>query len=192
MKNKLITPLLVALALAELLLVFLSWILSVTTTADIHSLLSGEGLRWYLGRLNDIMLSPVLVWILLLSVSAGCLHKSRVLSHHRSYWEKLAFRMSLFVLLLYCALLVLLAAMPHAVLLSATGQLLPSPFIHAIVPLLSFGLLVVSVCYGLITRTFASVSDIIEAACYGLAKSAPLLLIYLLAVQLYASLRFVF
>jgi hypothetical protein len=50
----------------------------------------------------------------------------------------------------------------------------------------------VSVTYGLAARTFTNLSDIIQSVSWGLSQAAPLFLIYVLAIQLYESLCYVF
>ena len=82
--------------------------------------------------------------------------------------------------------------MPHAVLLSATGTLWPSPFSASLVPVMAFALLSAAVLYGIVAGTFASLADVYHALLDGLRLSAPLLLFYILLAQLFFSLCFVF
>ena len=57
------------LLVGQLLLLLVSWLLSaVFPVSGIHSLLSGEGLRWFFGSFADMLATPVLVWILLRSM----------------------------------------------------------------------------------------------------------------------------
>jgi aminobenzoyl-glutamate transport protein len=86
----------------------------------------------------------------------------------------------------------LLAMIPHAVLLSATGDLWPSPFSYSLIPALSFSLCLFSIVYGTIAGTFQSLRDVYNALLYGIRWAAPLLLFYLLFIQFYETLMFVF
>jgi len=88
--------------------------------------------------------------------------------------------------------ILMLTVVPHAVLLSATGQLFPSPFSRALVPILSFGLLLLSTVYGWASGRFTTFSDVIDSMAYGISQVAPLFVLYILLVQFCDSLRFVF
>ena len=52
--KKTITVACVAILIANLLLVLLSWIISAIGVAGVRSLISSEGLRWFLSRYVDI------------------------------------------------------------------------------------------------------------------------------------------
>jgi len=195
MKSKIVAWVAAVLVVAELLLVFLSWLLSATMTEGVHSLLSSEGIRWLAGHATQTLLSPLLVWMILCAMSAGCLVKSGLLQslrHRHSYRHRLALRSTLVVLVVCIGVLLLLTAVPHAVLLSATGSLWPSPFSEVLIPALALVLLLLSVCYGVIAHSFASIVDITDSLVWGLAKAAPLILLYVLGIQFFLSLRFVF
>lgn len=193
----------VALAWAEVLLVLTSWLLSATMTGGVRSLLSSEGVRWFFGSFTTMLASPILVSLLLLSMAGGCLWQSGIIrkipnrktENHKStvtYRERVALRSVVALTLLYVAIIVMLTAIPHAMLLSATGRLFPSPFSHALVPIVAFGVITVSSIYGIVSGRFASLADTVSSLSFGIAKAAPLFLIYILAIQFYESLRFVF
>ena len=74
---------------------------------------------------------PLLAWLLLLLIAGGCLVRSGLFSRRQGYRDRIALRFSLALLLAYVAFLPLLTAMPHALLLSATGSLFPSVFLPA-------------------------------------------------------------
>ncbi len=193
------------LLIAELVLILLSWILSATMIEGVRSLLSGEGMRWFFGRFAEIIASPLLAWLVLLLIAVGCLVSSGLssaLSHlvlraaspapRLNYRDRLALRLSLAFLLVYVVVILLLTAMPHAVLLSATGSLFPSAFSDGLVPALSFGLVVVSIAYGVMSGRFHTLADILESLSVGIRGGAPFFLLYVLLIQLYESLWFVF
>ena len=195
MKSKIVAHIALTLLILELVLVFVSWLLSATMTAGVRPLLSNEGVRWLCGHFVDVVLSPLLAWILLLGMACGVLVKSRLphaIVHHESYRERLALRVSFVVLTGYVAIVVWMIAVPQALLLSATGSLWPSPFSRALVPLVAFGCSLVAVCYGSLSHTFSSLSSVTDAFAWGIAKAAPMLLLYVLAIQFYESLHFVF
>ena len=183
--------------IAETLLVILSWLLSALRVEGVRSLLSSEGIRWFFSSFNDLVASPVLVWLLLLMCALGCLQKSRATSIFRgtkaiSFRDRLALYVAIAFLLIYGVIIILLTLMPHAILLSATDHLFPSAFSRSLVPIISFGICVFSVSFGLMAGVMRNLSDILQALSFGIAKGAPLLVFYLFAVQLVGCLRFVF
>lgn len=187
-----------SLVVGELLLVLVSWLLSATATGDVRSLLSSEGIRWFVGGFVSMLSTPWLVWLLLLSMSGGCLWQSGLLailntpSSALNYRQRIAQRMTFAFLIIYIGVILLLTAVPHAILLSATGQLLPSPFSRAFIPIVAFGLLLLSIAYGRISGRFTSVADVLAALSFGIGRSAPLFILYVLAIQFFESLCFVF
>ena len=194
MHSKALSRIAASLAIAEVLVVIVSWLLSATMTEGVHSLLSPEGVRWFFSNFTSILLTPLLSWLLLAAMAWGVLRASGIVATPAtsSSRRRLSLRISILVLVTYLSLIVLLVAVPHAMLLSATGQLWPSPFSASIVPLLAFGVVLVSAAYGLSARTLRSFSDICQALICGLAAAAPLLFIYILAAQLFESFLYVF
>ena len=181
------------LMLAELLLILRSWVLSAAMPmSGVRSMLSGEGIRWFLGHFAHVLATPVLVWLLLLAMAYGSIRHCGIFEDRSSYRSRRALWLSTFYLIIYIGVVLLLAVVPHAVLLSATGDLWPSPFSASLVPVIAFGLLSIGVVYGVVAGTFLSFSDVYESLLHGIRQSAPLLLFYVLVAQLYYSLRFVF
>ncbi len=183
------------LIIGELALILMSWFLTATMTDGVRSLLSGEGIRFFFGSFTQMLLQPVLVWMLLLSMAVGCLRGSGMLKAFRreEFRRRLtALRLSAVLLLVMLAVVVALSYMPHAVLLSATGTFWPSPFSRALVPIVAFAIVVLAAFYGLMTRHFLSFADVCQAMAHGLAQWAPLFVLYVLAAQFIASFHYVF
>ena len=99
---------------------------------------------------------------------------------------------SLGFLAVYVVIVLLMTVSPHAVLLSASGLLWPSPFSASLVPITAFGIFLAAIFYGVVAGTFQTLSDVYESLVYGLRQCAPLLPVYILFMQLYESFRFVF
>ncbi len=180
---------------ALLVLIFVSWLLSATTGDNVRSLLSPEGIRFFFGGFAEMVQKPLLVWLLLLSMSWGCLRESGLLGAFSlpvGYRQRQGLLLVAVLLLVIVGVMLLLTSTSHAVLQSATGQLWPSPFSRALVPVVAFAVVILSSVYGLATRRFLSVSDVCGSLIAGIASAAPLLFIYVLAVQFYDSLLFVF
>lgn len=185
------------LLMAELLLFILSWLLSATRMEGVRSLLSSEGIRWFFGSFTEMVASPLLVWLLLGLIAYGCLKRSGLLSITQSkfsisYRQRVALRVALVFLVIYVVMIALLTLMPHAILLSATGSLFPSAFSRSLIPILAFGICLVSISYGLVSGHLSGLGDILSALSFGIAGGASIIILYLLFIQFYESLRFVF
>lgn len=200
-----------ALIIAQVSLFLVSWLITAARPEiAMHSLLSSEGLRWFFGRFVQNLATPVLVWLLLLSVAYGCVVSSglgKVLKEWASrrlgtskkaddftlsYRQRFALRMVIFELCLVIGVMLLLTAVPHAALLSVTGQLFPSSFSASIVPVVAFAICIFSITYGVMSGRFHSVPEIFRSICTGIAPTTPLWILYILAAELYFSVRFVF
>ena len=185
--------LMLLLLIAEVVLILTSWILSAMRVEGVRSLLSGEGVRWFFGNFTSMVASPLLACLVLMLVSLGCLQKCGLFSRpHTSYRDRMALRLTIVFLVIYVGVVLLLTAVPHAVLLSSTGSLFPSPFSRSIVPLLSFGIILISISFGLVSGRFQTLSDVLDALSFGCRKGAPLFSFYIMVIQLYESLKFVF
>ena len=186
------------LVLAQLVLVIVSWLLSATRLEGVRSLLSSEGIRWFIGDFSSIIASPLLAWLLLILIALGALQKSGAVSLFATryslftYRDRVALRVALAFLIIYIVIIGLLTLLPHAILLSATGSLFPSAFSRSLLPIIALGICFTSIAFGVVAGRLRSLSDVLNAMSYGIVQGAPMMIIYLLAIQLYASLRFVF
>ena len=178
---------------AELLLILLSWYLAATQTEGVRSLLSSEGIRWFFGQYTAVLLRSELIWLLLASMAGGTLWRSDIMGRgDQNLRRTYALRISLVVFVILLIVVMLLVLVPHAVLLSSTGQLWPSPFSRASVPLLALLIIVTSIFYGIVSRTFTSLVSIISSLTWGIEKASSLILLYIFAFHFYESLRYVF
>ena len=181
-----------ALALAHLLLILTSWVWSAAMPlSGVRSMLSSEGIRWFLGHFAELMASPVLVWILLGAMAYGAVVRCRGNLQGNNYRSSRARIISLGFLAVYVAIVLLLTVSPHAVLLSASGLLWPSPFSASLVPITALGILLAAILYGVVAGTFQTLSEVYESLVFGLRQCAPLLPVYILFMQLFESFRFV-
>ncbi len=192
MNKRLIALACVAFGVAELLLVILSWLLSATRLEGVRSLISSEGIRWFVGEFTYTLASPLLVWLLLALVALGCLQRSGLMSRGRGYRDWVALRVSFSFMIIYVVIICLLTLMPHAILLSVTGSLFPSAFSRALVPIICFGVGVLSISFGMVSGRLHTLTDILDALTFGLQQGAPLIILYIMFFQFYASLLFVF
>ena len=169
-----------------------SWLLAAAIpTSGVRSLLSSEGLRWLLGHFSSMLGTPVLLCLLLLLMAYGSLKGCGILHFKSSYRQSRALIITLLLLVTYVGVIVLLVMIPHAVLLSATGSLWPSPFSAAIVPLIAFGVTLLSAVYGYVAGRYCNMSDVYQSLINGIRYGAPWLLFYVLLGQIYYSLQFI-
>ena len=190
--KRLLPHIALALVIVQLLLMLVSWLFSAAyPTSGVRSLLSAEGLRWLMGHFSDLLATPLLVWIVLCSIAWGCLSRSCLLRRPTNYRERRAQLMAWLLLAVIVGIMVLLTAIPHAVLLSAVGGLWPSPFSASLVPVIAFSVTLISAFYGMVSGRFEQLSAVYDAVLLGICQGAPWLLFYVLVTQIYESLRFV-
>jgi p-aminobenzoyl-glutamate transporter AbgT len=200
-KDKILAYIALMLCVAQLAVVIISWIISATGAGTTtRSLLGAEGIRWFFGHFVDNMLTPLLVWMLILSIAIGSFIHSGLAEAIKnifckvrlSFRERIAFRLALVELFVFILLILLLTVIPHAILLSSTGNLIPSSFSKSFIPILAFTLCFISVSYGAMAGRLNSMSKVLRNLTVGIAGSLPLWLYYILLTQLYCSLRFSF
>lgn len=178
----------------QLLLIVVSWILTaIMPDLRLRSILGSEGLRWFLGAFVDNISSNVVVWILLLGMAIGEIKQSNLIYAILNYKQTTDYeRMALFVVLWevvgIAAVIILLAFVPHAVLLSALGTLLPSSFSASIIPIMSFSLMSIAITYGCITGAIRTVESVFSSMCNGIAIVAPVVVVYIFIAEFYYSL----
>ena len=192
MRNKYLPHIAFLLFAAQLLLMLVSWLLAAANPASgVRSLLSSEGLRWFLGHFSDVLGTPVLLCLLLLLMAYGSLKNCGILQFKSSYRQSRALIITLLLFVVYVGVIVLLVMIPHAVLLSATGSLWPSPFSAAVVPLFAFGMTLLSTVYGYVAGSYRNMSDVYQSLIDGIRCGAPWLMFYVLLGQIYYSLQFI-
>lgn len=185
------------LLVGQCVLVIVSWLLQAMRLEGVRSMLSSEGIRWFIGGFSDIVASRLLVWLILLLISLGSLQQSGVVTFfttkgERSFRDRLALRVAFGFLAIYAIVICMLTLIPHAILLSVKGSLFPSSFSRSIVPIVCFALTLFSVVYATMSGNKKTGEDILGILSYGIRQGASLIIIYIMAIQFYASLRFVF
>lgn len=211
MKSKLGWTVLV-LVTAQLALILLSWLITAAfPELPIRSLLSSEGVRWFFGSFTANQLTPLLAWFITAAMAVGACVRSRLwaafctkmsgLLHRRDstdgrqglhYRERIGLRLALAEFMVYVVIMLLLTIVPHAILLSVTGELFPSAFSSSLIPSLSFVLIVMSLSYGVASGTVDSVARMHRVLVGGLEAGARIVPAYVIGVQLYMSLLYVF
>jgi len=212
MRNKLGYIVLVLLV-SQLALILLSWLVTAAfPELPMRSVLSSEGIRWFFGSFVSNQLSPLLIYFIMAVMAVGACVRSRLydalretLSNTRSslttssdhqhkvhYREKVGLRIALVEFIVYVIIMVLLTAIPHAILLSVTGQLFPSSFSSSFIPSLSLIIIIMSLTYGVASGTIDSVTKMHKVLVGGLEVGSRLVPTYVVGIQLYMSIRYVF
>lgn len=196
MKTKITTYSVVTLAILLILLVIGSWLVSILfPSLEVRSMISGEGARWFLGTYSSFLASAPTSWMVIIGVTWGVMSESGMIrcvaDKHRKYRERLALYSAIVLFSLYVIAVALLSVVPHAVLLSADGNLFPSPFSRSIIPMSCFGLFLSSAIFGIISGNTPRPSDVVSAMLSGITSVAPILVIWLFLSQFVMSLRFV-
>lgn len=187
--------LMVFLAAGQLLVILLSWLLSVALPdLSVHSLLSSEGIRWFFGRFSYNIATPMTAWLIVATIAYGCLSSCGMLELRRpiDFRQRIALRFVVYEIIAFTAIILLLTLMPHAVLLSVDGNILSSSFINSFIPYVSFVVCVVSISYAYMSGKYSSKADIFNMLCEGSRKLAPVFVLYVLLAQLVYSILFVF
>lgn len=179
------------LVVLQLLLVLVSWLVTAAATFPIiHSLLSAEGVRWFVGHLTFNLQSPVLVWIILVAIASGTIYHAWLA--HSIAPSRSALHAVVVELVVFVVVLLLLSVTPHALLLSVTGSLFPSSFSDGLLPMLCFMATVCSLTYCVFTRQVRTIGEAYAILCTGLRWAVVVIPFYIVASQLFHSLLYVF
>lgn len=194
MKSKICAYAMLLLALAQIVLVLLSWLITAAMPeAFPRSMLSPEGIRWFFGSFSDNLESPWLVGLLLICIAWGTLQTSGLLHFDRTiYRHRNALRLVLIELVLFVAVILLLTVVPHAILLNVMGGIEASSFSRSILPYICFAVIVMSLSFGAVSNRLQGIEAMGESVSEGIRMAAPYFVIYILANQLYSSIEYLF
>ena len=194
MKSKICAYAMLLLALAQVILVLLSWLITAAMP-DVfpRSMLSPEGIRWFFGSFTDNLESPWLVWLLLISIAWGTLQGSGILHYDRTiYRHRNALLLVSVEFVLFLSVILLLTIVPHAILLNVMGGIEASSFSRSILPYICLAIIVMSLSFGVVSNRFMGVEAIGETLSDGIRQAAPYFVIYILVNQLYSSIEYLF
>lgn len=189
----------IVVALTQLLLFLVSWlVVAASPETTIRSLLSSEGFRWFFGSFVDNVTTPPLAWIIVSAMAYGAIRDSAIIKtwnkgrRNWTYRQTFAFRIVSVQILAFALFVALVAFVPHAPLLSATGSLQHSSFLHSIIPITAAALTLAAGTYGLLTATMRNIVDVVKALVRGVESSAILIVLYIFAAELFFSIAYVF
>lgn len=174
----------------QLLLVLVSWLVTAADPqAPVHSLLSAEGVRWFVGHLTSNLQTPALIWLMLVAVSGGTL--ARAVTAYRQSPSRPAMRVVAVELVLFLVVALLLTAVPHAMLLSVTGSLFPSSFSDGLLAMICLVVMVCSITYCMVSRQVRTIAEAYETLCYGTKFFGVIVPLYVAGAQFLSSLLYV-
>lgn len=187
------------LLLSQVLLMLLSWMWTAAVPeSQIHSLLSAAGIRWLLGSFIGNEASPLLIWIILAhmmmeaSRETGLLKALGHMRHHQLDAQQRSGLQAFALTIVLMVVVILLLTMPeHAILDNLSGTLFPSSFSVSFVAMLLLGGLSAAISYGVFSSSLRNMSDVFTCFLGGGHRLIPILAIYLPAMELYCSLRYV-
>lgn len=180
------------LGVAQIALMLASWLLTAAMPDDfVRSLLSAEGIRWFFGKFEGNLASPVMVWLLLGSISYGAWHKSRIFHYDRKeYRQRVAMAWAVVEFAIAVLMMMALTLLPHAILLNVMGGLFPSSFTQSFIPYCAFAVTVISITFGIVSGNLKGVEGGFNAMTYGISACAPLFVLYIIGMQLYESILY--
>ena len=190
-------------AIAEIVLFLTSWLLTAAKPdMAMRSLLSAGGIRWFFGNFATNLANPALAYLVVLAIACGSFVTGglwdalrKLVTGKRSLLtsqQLFALNGVLLMFILEAIVVLLLTLLPHAILLSITGELFPSSFSDSIVPILAFIGTSVSVFYSLLSRRLHNVYEVGQAMSSAGSWLMPLLLLYVFASVFYHSFIYVF
>ncbi len=193
MKKKIWAYIALTIALAQVVLVLTSWLVTAAMPEIFdRSLLSPEGIRWFFGQFQENLASPLLVWLLLVSIAWGVLRRSGLGEFDASeYRQRIAMRLVVAELMMFLFVIMALTLVPHAILLNVMGGLIPSSFSSCIVPYVCFAVAFISVSFGTMSGKLKGLEDIFEALTAGIGNMSHLFFLYVLVTQLFYSFMYV-
>lgn len=194
MNNRRISYLCLAVVAVEIVAITGAWIASaVNPFGHFNNPLSGEGVRWMFRNMMSAMTSEWLVALLLFAISYGCITDSGLLkavfcrekSQRESYQyrERMGLRLALIMTLIFVATMILLTMLPEALLLSATGDVFPSPFSEAIAPAVCLWLTSTSIVFGIVKGTFRTIPQVFGSFYGGISRCAPFVVLLILSLH---------
>jgi len=191
----------IAFTVGLVILIFLSWLLSSAGVTNVHSMLSSEAIRWFFGRFVENLSSPLLVWMILITIAIGACDSSNILKgisnvkynrRQNTLRDRSALMIVFIETVIFIIALLLLTVVPHAILLNIRGEISNSSFSHSIVPVTAFYVTLVSVSYGYVSGRIRNARQLMESMTSAFSMMAPLFVVYIFAIQFFVTMRYVF
>ena len=164
------SALLFVLLIAHLLLPLLAW-LGSAAGFPLGNLFSSEGIRWYYLHIQDCYRSPFMAVVFPVVLVFGAIERSGLSEIIKDTISK--------------------GVLSHAILLSVTGHLYPSPFVSGILQTMSLGFVLTSLLYAVLSFHLRGWQECLSVLYWGIQRYDVWILISMLAAQLYNTLCYV-
>lgn len=186
----------IVLLVIQLMLMLVSWLINAAAPhLPLRSLLSSEGVRWLFGNFTQNVLSPVLAYAIYVSAAYGvfksCLMKKRNNDGNNipknSIWSKWHLLM-----IIPLGVLAVLTIPRHAILRGVDGTLCSSSFFRALIPIFATLVIIWAIISGASKGNIKNVYQAYRMMAQGCKELAWWLPVYVIAIELWESFRFVF
>ncbi len=167
----------------------LSWVLSAFGVRC-NSLLSDEGWRWMFLRIPDAAFTHGMLSFVCLVVACGVARRCGV-SYSRALRHPAAAAVFAALVVVQASLLIAVAFYSESPLLSVTGALSHSAYLHGAPFAACLALSLASLAFGAVSGSVRSVRHLVEALTYGISRYSGLLLLAFLMTLVLAQCRYV-
>ena len=174
-KNNFLSYLILLLLVVAVMLPIISWILSALGF-DCKSLLSEEGWRWIFYNIPVACANKWNVLCISSIIGLGSVIRCGIFDRKTKKDTNALYLVSI-VLVLLVALLFVIALHPHSPLLSVTGEIKNSPFIHGLPTVFIWCVIFLSILYAFQTQRINTIEDFSDLFTYGIRRFSSIIVI---------------
>ena len=174
-KNNFLSYLILLLLVVAVMLPIISWILSALGF-DCKSLLSEEGWRWIFYNIPVACANKWNVLCISSIIGLGSVIRCGIFDRKTKKDINALYLVSI-VLVLLVALLFVIALHPHSPLLSVTGEIKNSPFIHGLPTVFIWCVIFLSILYAFQTQRINTIEDFSDLFTYGIRRFSSIIVI---------------
>lgn len=189
-KNRFLSYLILLLIVVAMMLPIISWMLSAMGF-DCKSLLSEEGWRWIFYNIPIACANKWNVLCISSIIGVGSIIRCGILDRKTKKDTKVLYFV-LFVLVLLIAILLVCALHPHSPLLSVTGELKNSPFIHGLPTVFIWCVIFLSILYAVFTQRIKTVEDFSAMFTHGIRSLSSVIVIAMLLSFIVRCIAYIF
>jgi p-aminobenzoyl-glutamate transporter AbgT len=177
-----------------------SWIGNSYEVGNVQSLLNPEGLRWILrNSLKQYINTPALGIIMILFIGSGIAIYGGLI---RSIWnlltrrkaltlkERRALILSLLTFIIYTLIIFSITIAPWTLLRNVMGTLKHSPFSQGIYYIISIGIGLVGMVYGMASGQIRNDKDVVRGMSYLFARCSNYFVVLFFVVQFFICLEY--
>lgn len=189
-KNRFLSYLILLLIVVAMMLPIISWMLSAMGF-DCKSLLSEEGWRWIFYNIPIACANKWNVLCISSIIGVGSIIRCGILDRKTKKDAKVLYFVS-FVLVLLIAILLVCALHPHSPLLSVTGELKNSPFIHGLPTVFIWCVIFLSILYAVFTQRIKTIEDFSAMFTHGIRSLSSVIVIAMLLSFIVRCIAYIF